>query len=92
MARWVVGFSAYATERLTGFDGAPRPMAAQVERTMFPDYYADMGLPVARLQFPACNGPITWRGPEHIQRDIALFKASLAGVSPTEAFMPLLGA
>jgi 5-methyltetrahydropteroyltriglutamate--homocysteine methyltransferase len=83
-----VGFSAYATERLTGFDGAPRPMVAQVERTMFPEFYADMGVPITRLRFPACNGPITWRGPEFIQRDIATFKAALEDVPMAEAFMP----
>jgi 5-methyltetrahydropteroyltriglutamate--homocysteine methyltransferase len=83
-----VGFSAYATERLTGFDGAPRPMMAQVERTLFPEFYADMGPPVGGLQFPACNGPITWRGPGFIQRDIATFKNALVDVSPAEAFMP----
>ena len=86
-----VGFSAYITERLTGFDGEPRPMLAQVERGMFPEFYADMALPPARLQFPACNGPIAWRGPEWIQRDIARFQAALQQVSPTEeAFMPAL--
>src|SRR5690349_10319074 len=30
-----VSFSAYATERLTGFDGTPRPTPPPVERTMF---------------------------------------------------------
>src|SRR5438132_5092578 len=33
-----VGFSAYATERLSGFDGVRRPMADGVERTMFPEF------------------------------------------------------
>jgi 5-methyltetrahydropteroyltriglutamate--homocysteine methyltransferase len=84
-----VGFSAYATERLTGFDGESRPMGAQVERTMFPEFYAEVPAGPGRgLMFPACNGPITWRGPEFIQKDIATFKAALANASPTEAFMP----
>jgi 5-methyltetrahydropteroyltriglutamate--homocysteine methyltransferase len=85
-----VGFSAYITERLTGFDGEPRQMSPQVERSIFPEFYADMVLPPARLQFPACSGPISWRGPEWIQRDIATFKAALQHVSPIEAFMPAL--
>jgi 5-methyltetrahydropteroyltriglutamate--homocysteine methyltransferase len=38
--------------------------------------------------FPACNGPIAWRGPEFIQRDIATFKAALAEVTTVEVFMP----
>jgi 5-methyltetrahydropteroyltriglutamate--homocysteine methyltransferase len=81
-----VGFSAYITERLTGFDGDLRPMSAQVERTLFPEFYADIA--PAPLQFPACNGPITWRGPEWIERDISRFKAGLRGVAFGEAFMP----
>jgi 5-methyltetrahydropteroyltriglutamate--homocysteine methyltransferase len=80
-----VGFSVYATERLTGFDGPLRPME-QVERSMFPDYFEAMGLPPAR--FPSCNGPIKWRGPEWIQRDIATLRAALEGLEPIEVFMP----
>jgi 5-methyltetrahydropteroyltriglutamate--homocysteine methyltransferase len=83
-----VGFSAYATERLSGFDGEGRPMRSQVERTQFPEFYADMGPPIAGLQFPACNGPIAWRGPEFIQRDIATLKAAVDGVATAEVFMP----
>jgi 5-methyltetrahydropteroyltriglutamate--homocysteine methyltransferase len=83
-----VSFSAYATERLTGFDGTPGPVAPPVERTLFPEFYADMTPPRAGLAFPACNGPITWRGPQFIQRDITTFKAALEGIETTEAFMP----
>lgn len=78
-----VGFSVYATERLTGFDGPPRPME-QVERSMFPEYFEAMPAP----RFPSCNGPIKWRGPEWIQRDIATLRSALAGLEPTEVFMP----
>lgn len=84
-----VGFSAYVTERLSGFDGEPRPMSGQVERSMFPEFYADVFAGPARgIQFPTCNGPITWRGPEFIQRDIAIFKSALGGLPVTEAFLP----
>jgi 5-methyltetrahydropteroyltriglutamate--homocysteine methyltransferase len=83
-----VGFSSYATERLSGFDGTPRAMPPQVERSLFPEFYAEVGGPASGLQFPACNGPIAWRGPHGIQREIATFKAALQGVSPAEAFMP----
>jgi 5-methyltetrahydropteroyltriglutamate--homocysteine methyltransferase len=78
-----VGFSTYLTERLTGFDGPPRPME-QLERSRYPEYFA--ALPPAA--FRACNGPIAWCGPEFIQRDIATFRAALGNVSVTEAFMP----
>lgn len=83
-----VGFSSYATERLTGFDGERRPMQPQVEMALFPEFYAAMALSPLRLQFPACNGPIAWRGPEFIQRDIATLKAALQDVAPAEVFMP----
>src|SRR5207302_855241 len=79
-----VGFSAYVTERVTGFDGPLTPMAPPVERSMFPEFYAETAAGPARgLGFPTCTGEITWRGPESVQRDIATFKA----VAPAEAFM-----
>ena len=81
-----VAFSWYATERLTGFDGERRSVMQQVERSMFPEYYEAMS-PVM-LGLPACNGPISWRGPEYIQQDIANLKAAIGGVSQTEVFMP----
>jgi 5-methyltetrahydropteroyltriglutamate--homocysteine methyltransferase len=86
-----VGFSAYVTERLSGFDGAPQPMPPAVERSIFPDFYAETAAGPGRgFQWPACNAPITWRGPEWIERDIATFKAALASSSAreVEAFMP----
>jgi 5-methyltetrahydropteroyltriglutamate--homocysteine methyltransferase len=83
-----VGFSSYATERLSGFDGPRRPTAASVERGMFPEFYAEFVQGPTRPPFPACDGPITWRGPEFIQRDIATLRAALQGVSPTDVFMP----
>ncbi len=78
-----VGFSVYATERLTGFDGPPRRME-QVERSLYPEFFASLPAP----QFPSCNGPIAWRGPEFISRDIAVFRAALEGLDATDAFMP----
>jgi 5-methyltetrahydropteroyltriglutamate--homocysteine methyltransferase len=83
-----VSFSSYATERLTGFDGTPGPIGPPVEHTMFPEFYADIAAPRSGIQFPACNGPIRWRGPEAIARDIATFKSALASATPVEAFMP----
>jgi len=84
-----VGFSSYATERLTGFDGEARPMTGQVERSMFPEFYAEaMSGPAPGVRWPACNGPITWRGPEFVRRDIATLRAALDDLEPTEVFMP----
>jgi len=83
-----VGFSSYATERLSGFDGEGKPMTGQVERSMFPEFYAEAAGPAVGIRWPTCNGPITWRGPEFIRRDIATLRAALEGLQPTEVFMP----
>jgi 5-methyltetrahydropteroyltriglutamate--homocysteine methyltransferase len=82
-----VGFSSYATERLSGFDGAPRSMPVQVERALFPEFYAEMALRTSPLLFPACNGPIAWRGPEFIQRDISTLRNAIQGTAPEEVFI-----
>src|SRR5262250_2523023 len=37
-----VAFSAYVTERVTGFDGSPRPPALQIEPRLFPEYYQSL--------------------------------------------------
>src|ERR1051326_4221900 len=81
-----VAFSWYATERLTGFDGPPRSVMQRVETRMFPEFYDSLS--TSQLGLPACNGPITWRGPEYIQQDIAMLRAALDGMQVTEAFMP----
>jgi 5-methyltetrahydropteroyltriglutamate--homocysteine methyltransferase len=81
-----VAFSAYVTERVTGFDGPPRPPAPQIESRLFPEYYQT--LPPLGPSFRACNGPITWRGDAYVQQDIATLKAALSGVSATEVFLP----
>jgi len=81
-----VSFSWYATERLTGFDGVPRSVMQRVETEMFPEFYAALNAPT--LTLPACNGPISWRGPELVRQDIATLKAATQGLSPTEVFMP----
>ena len=81
-----VAFSWYATERLTGFDGARRSVMQRVEPLLVPEFYA--ALPPVAFELPACNGPITWRGPEYIQQDIATLNSALTGVAPAEVFMP----
>jgi len=74
-----VAFSAYVTERVTGFDGPPRPLAPQIEPRLFPEYY--QALPPVSPGFRACNGPITWRGNAYVQQDIATLQAALQGVT-----------
>lgn len=82
-----VSFSQYATERLTGFDGPRRSnMQERVEPLLIPEFYA--AFPLAPMELPACNGPITWRGPRFIEQDIARLEAALDGFAPTDVFLP----
>jgi 5-methyltetrahydropteroyltriglutamate--homocysteine methyltransferase len=81
-----VAFSWYATERMTGFDGPKRSVMNRVEPLLFPEYYEAMATP--SLELPACNAPITWRGPEYIRQDIANLKAAVKGTQAEEVFMP----
>src|SRR5262245_53675503 len=81
-----VAFSAYVTERVTGFDGPPRPPAPQIEPRLFPEYYQTF--PSVSSGFRACNGLITWWGDAYVQQDIATLQAVLQGVIPVEVFLP----
>ncbi len=90
------GFSAYASERLTGLTPRPgagaTPFAAEV--AAFPEYYAryfrhamygGAVVPVVPL---ACTGPVSYRGQEAVQRDLDNLKAALEGVRHEDAFVP----
>lgn len=90
------GFSAYASERLTGLTPRPgagaRPFAAEV--AAFPEYYeqyfshAMYGAAVVPMVPLVCTGPVSYRGQEAVQRDIDNLKAALEGVRHEDAFMP----
>ena len=90
------GFFTYVGERLNGFDPDPAGnfdlFAAEV--AAFPEYYegyfaqAMLGGTVAPMTPLACTGPITYRGGETVQRDIANLRAALEGLPAQEAFMP----
>jgi 5-methyltetrahydropteroyltriglutamate--homocysteine methyltransferase len=81
-----IAFSWYITDRLTGFEGARRSVMQRVETTLFPEFYAStQGL---NLSLPACTAPITWRGPELVQQEIAALKAATQGLDFADVFMP----
>lgn len=90
------GFFAYINERLAGFEPkpGPRPAMFQAEVEEFPEYYkqyfssAMLGVTIAPLVQFACTGPVSYRGQEAIQRDIANLKAALKGLDPADVFMP----
>ncbi len=83
-----LGFYAYVSERLTGFEPRPgtRQAIFEAEVRAFPEYYeqyfgqAMLGGAVVPNVPIVCTGPIRYRGQEAVQRDIENLKAALAGV------------
>jgi 5-methyltetrahydropteroyltriglutamate--homocysteine methyltransferase len=96
-----LGFSAYVSERLAGFEPRPRERggAFAAEVAAFPEYYEQYfqramtgGGAVARPAPITCVGPISYRGQEAVQRDIANLQAAVQGASAAEVFMPAIAA
>ena len=90
-------FQAYVTERLAGFESRPGGERAGTwtgtrERLAFPEYYNEQqevqGVPLTPLITNVCVGPVSYRGHDALQTDIANLKAALAEVDAAEAFMP----
>lgn len=81
-----LGFAAYVSGRLSGFDGPELPRPRTLDARKFPDYHGGSA-PTTR---PACSGPIGWKDFSTVERDIANLKLALeqVGASVTEAFMP----
>ena len=82
-----VSYSTYITDRVTGFDGDPMPRLPQAEESMFPEFYAGRAPPATRFIAASCTGPITWKGDELVQRDIANLKGATQGVPAEEVFI-----
>ena len=92
------GFFTYVQERLDGF--TPRPgqklIIFQKEVAAFPEYYAQyfkdamMGGTIVAITPVVCTGPITYKGDQAVQRDIANVKAAAkaAGVPDHHVFLP----
>ena len=90
-------FQAYVADRLTGFETRPGGVvpgswAGTRERLAFPEYYEDQqqlqGVPLTPPVTVVCTGPISYRGQDALQTDIANLKTALQGVNVVEAFMP----
>lgn len=79
-----LGFAAYISDRLNGFDGPQLPRPRTLDARKFPDYAGGS----AGTTRPACTGPISWKNFSAVEKDIANLKAALEGVSVSEAFMP----
>jgi 5-methyltetrahydropteroyltriglutamate--homocysteine methyltransferase len=96
-------FNNYMSERLGGFErregnppsgAGPGPVAwsGSRERAQYPEFYAwygrQVGEPIGATAVYVCTGPVTYRGQEAVQRDIANLKAAAAAAGADEAFMP----
>ena len=92
-----LGFSAYVSERLAGFEARPgatdsAQFAAEVAD--FPEYYeryfgkAMHGGAVAEIAPMVCTGPVTYRGQEAVRIDIENLKAAGGDVKTEDVFMP----
>jgi 5-methyltetrahydropteroyltriglutamate--homocysteine methyltransferase len=90
------GFIHYANDRLGGFE----PLAQAVgsiwkdsrEVKAFPAFYEwferTYPSPAMAARHMVCTGPITYKGHEHVQADIANLGAALKGRPAEDAFMP----
>jgi 5-methyltetrahydropteroyltriglutamate--homocysteine methyltransferase len=70
-------YAAYVKERLTGFDGERR--LRQERRNLGDGDFPDFVVPhqtSAMIPQPACTGPVAWKDPEAVQRDIARLRAA----------------
>jgi 5-methyltetrahydropteroyltriglutamate--homocysteine methyltransferase len=90
-------FITYVGERLTGFESRPTspregPWVGTREEIAFPAYYEwyargrapNVAPPVSMV----CTGPITYKGQQALQADIANLQAALTGLKVEEAFLP----
>src|SRR5262245_55968707 len=91
-----ISWSQYALERLSGFERRPlgagaNPFQRGADRRRFAEFYAELDAHdgVATTTESVCVGPITYGNPAELERDIANFKAALAAVDVTEAFLPV---
>jgi len=99
------GFFSYIVERFNGFQRKPaapgtvRPRAAGREYLSFPEYYAWS----ERIAEPfggrsggrghsvdTCTGPVSYRGYEAVQADIANLNAATQGLTHEDVFIPAI--
>jgi 5-methyltetrahydropteroyltriglutamate--homocysteine methyltransferase len=85
-------YATYVKDRLTGFSGEENRQSSgylAYYQDEYPEWAERMSQDPyrARRRAPACDGPVSQRDPDAVHRDIANFKAGLAGKQPTDAFM-----
>jgi 5-methyltetrahydropteroyltriglutamate--homocysteine methyltransferase len=92
------GFFTYVRERLAGFEPRPDQKVElfPAEVRAFPEYYeqyfkeAMLGGAIARFAPLVCTGPVSYRSPEPLRRDVDNLKAAMAAAKAKWAFMPAI--
>jgi 5-methyltetrahydropteroyltriglutamate--homocysteine methyltransferase len=92
-----LGFTTYVSERLLGYEarsGAIDSTEFAEEVAAFPEYYeryfgeAMHGGAVAQIDPVVCTSPISYKGVDALNRDIANLKAAVRDVDKEDVFMP----
>ena len=92
-----LGFSSYVGERLAGYEARPGTIDKDEfseELAAFPEYYeryfaeAMHGGAVTNIDPVVCTGPISYKGVDALNRDIANLKAAVQDVAKEDVFMP----
>lgn len=79
-----LGFAAYVSERLSGFDGPAEPRPITLDAREFTEWAARRGEQTTRR---SCTGPVGWKDFSLVEKDIANLKAAVAGAPVVEAFL-----
>jgi len=92
------GFFSYVRERMDGF--APKPgrklSLFKAEMASFPEYYAQyfkdamLGGTVMPFVPLVCTGPVVYRNPKPLERDIENLKAAMKEAGVKSGFMPAI--
>jgi len=91
------GFTAYVSERLTGFEMRPPPPGQSAmlnrgrDRRAFADFYREYDTTEGQSESglaAVCVGPIAYRGQATLRTDLDTLRAATADAGATEAFVP----
>jgi 5-methyltetrahydropteroyltriglutamate--homocysteine methyltransferase len=83
------GYSTYVKDRLNGFGGTGRPLAVS-EMIEYPEVFEQIAGDEAvgrMMNQPACDGPVSLRDPDAVQKDIDNLKAAVKDAEPADVFM-----
>ena len=91
-----LGFRVYSNERLAGYEVVRVPVAStwadSREALAFPEFYARdiQPQPGKTSELMVCTGPVSYKGFELVQRDLANLRAAVAEAKAEEAFVPAI--